>query len=375
MSYKPIILSLIQPTSDLHIGNYFGAIANWVKLQNSPEYQCIYGLANLHAMTMPYEPEELIKNTEEMVISLLACGIDPEKAILFIQSLVPEHSELYWVLGCVSSYGELTRMTQFKEKSERLGEDIENQKEQLEKEKSGQFISAGLLTYPVLQAADILIYRADYVPVGKDQEQHLELSRSIARRFNSRFGNTFPEPQPLFTESPKIMSPSDPGKKMSKSSGEKHYIGLFEEPDAIRKKIKSAVTDIGGDSTADKPVSLTGGEGFQWSTVREEYENMSPGVKNLFDIINACGKNDELLSLLNDYSAGTLKYIHLKEVASNALIQVTTPLCERRKEIENNRKQMLNKIIKDMTEKAREIAKETIREVHQRVGLPGKIVL
>jgi len=375
MAVKPVILSLIQPTSDVHIGNYFGAIANWVKLQNSSEYQCIYGLANLHAMTMPYEPKELIKNTEEMVISLLACGIDPEKSILFIQSLVPEHSELYWILGCVSSYGELTRMTQFKEKSERLSEEEKDQKEQLEKEKSGLFISSGLLTYPVLQAADILIYRADYVPVGKDQEQHLELSRSIARRFNSRFGNLFPEPQPLFTESPKIMSPSDPEKKMSKSLGEKHYISLFEEPDTIRKKIKSAVTDIGGETTVDKPVSITGGEGFQWSIVREEYENMSSGVMNLFDILNACEKNNELLSFLNDYSTGTLKYIHLKEAVIDALIQVTTPLRERRKEIENNRKDVLNKIIKDMTEKAREVAKDTLKEAHKLVGLPGQIVL
>src|SRR5882724_1059073 len=215
------VLSCIQPTAEMHIGNYFGAVKNWVALQDS--HECIYGIVDLHAITMPYDPQELKANTARMAIELLACGIDPQRTILFIQSLVPEHSELCWILGCICPYGELSRMTQFKDKSEVL--------------KGSQFVSAGLFTYPVLQAADILIYRAKYVPVGKDQEQHLELSRDIARRFNGQFKtDLFPEPAPLFTETPKIMSLVDPTKKMSKSAGDRHYIGLFEEEKSIRAK-------------------------------------------------------------------------------------------------------------------------------------------
>lgn len=370
MAEKSRVLSLIQPTSDLHIGNYFGAISNWVKLQNEGKYNCIYGIANLHAMTMPYNPPNLLKNTEEMLISLLACGIDPDKSILFIQSDIAEHSELYWILGCVSSYGDLTRMTQFKEKSDALDSEAKSTDQDSEIEQKGTFISAGLLTYPVLQAADILIYRSHYVPVGKDQEQHLELSRSIARRFNNRYGTLFPEPAPLFTDCPKIMSPSDPQKKMSKSLGEKHYIGLFDKPDVIHRKIKTAVTDIGGE-VIDNPVDVTAGGSFIWSDIRDEYPNMSAGVKNLFDILGACEKNDEMISLLNDYSAGNLKYGHLKKIVSDALIELISPLRAKREAYENKRDWVIKKV-KEVSEKARTITRETLRETHKLVGLPYK---
>ena len=250
---KKRVLSCIQPTGEMHLGNYFGAIKNWVDIQD--KYECIYGVVDLHAMTMPYKPEELYENTTRMVVDLLACGIDPEKSVLFIQSLVPQHTELTWIFNCVCSYGELSRMTQFKDKSELLEEGAK-----------GHFISAGLFTYPVLQAADILIYKAELVPVGKDQEQHLELSRNIAVRFNNQFGSIFPEPQPLFTDVPKLMSLAEPTKKMSKSLGDKHVLGLFEAEDSIRKKIRSAVTDLG-----------------------EESKEMSPGVQNLFTLLKASG--------------------------------------------------------------------------------------
>jgi len=371
MKEKPKVLSLIQPTSELHIGNYFGAIVNWVQLQNSEKYECIYGIANLHAMTMPYAPKELIKNTEEMIISLIACGINPDKSIIFIQSLIPEHSELYWILGCVTSYGDLTRMTQFKEKSDKLKSEADESIDEKNNDASGIFISSGLLTYPVLQAADILIYRSRYVPVGKDQEQHLELSRSIARRFNSRFGNFFPEPAPLFTECPKIMSPSDPEKKMSKSLGDKHYIGLFDEPDVIRRKIKSAVTDMGGNTLVDKPHSLITGNEFNWTDIRVEYPNMSAGTKNLFDILAACGKNEDMLPLLNEYSKGNLKYVHLKDAVSSALEELILPIRLKRDEIEKNR-DWVGKKVKEMSERARDIAKNTLRETHKLIGLPVK---
>jgi len=178
------VLSGIQPTAEMHIGNYFGAVKNWVALQET--HECMYAVVDLHAITRPFDPVQLKANTERMVIDLLACGIDPNKAILFIQSLVLEHSELCWILSCLTPYGDLRRMTQFKDKLAIA-----------ESEDSTQFVSAGIFTYPVLQAADILIYRAQQVPVGKDQEQHLELSRELARRFNNQFGiEFFPEPAP-----------------------------------------------------------------------------------------------------------------------------------------------------------------------------------
>jgi tryptophanyl-tRNA synthetase len=322
----------------MHIGNYFGAVKNWVELQNS--HECIYGIVDLHAITMPYDPTELKTNTARMAIELLACGIDPAKTILFVQSLVPEHAELCWILGCVCPYGELSRMTQFKDKSEILSSG-----------KSGQFISAGLFTYPVLQAADILIYRAKYVPVGKDQEQHLELSRDIARRFNSQFGTAlFPEPAPLFTETPKIMSLVDPSKKMSKSAGDRHYIGLFEDEQSIRGKIKSAVTDS-GDVSADT--------------------EMSAGVANLFEILSACGKTDEAEALRKEYDAGKRQYSELKEVTANALVELTSGLRAKRDELSKDA-DAVQANVKAMSEKAREIAKKTLKEVRAVTGLPER---
>ncbi|MDQ2920289.1 MAG: tryptophan--tRNA ligase, partial [Acidobacteriota bacterium] len=294
------VLSGIQPTAEMHIGNYFGAVKNWVALQDS--HDCIYAIVDLHAITMPYDPATLRANTERMVFDLLACGIDPDKAILFIQSLVPEHTELCWILSCLCSFGELRRMTQFKDKSDLL-----------EGQDATQFVSAGFFAYPVLQAADILAYRANYVPVGKDQEQHLELSRDLARRFNSQFAvDLFPEPAALFTETPKLMSLVDPTKKMSKSAGERHYIGLFEDEQSIRAKIKSAVTDSG-----DLPPGA----------------EMSPGVVNLFEILKACGKTEEAAALLKDYHAGKRQYRELKEVVANALVELTSGLRARREEI------------------------------------------
>lgn len=210
---KKQVLSCIQPTGHMHFGNYFGAVKNWVDLQK--DYSCVYGIVDYHAMTMPYDAKKLRNNTWELVFNLLAVGIKPEH--LFVQSLVPEHTELCWIFNCFCSYGQLSRMTQFKDKSA---------KSQGERE---GFISAGLLDYPVLQTADILIYKADFVPVGKDQEQHLELARNIAQRFNNQVGKEyFVLPEALYTETPKIMSTADPSRKMSKSAGEKHYINVFE---------------------------------------------------------------------------------------------------------------------------------------------------
>lgn len=332
---KKRVLSCIQPTNEMHIGNYFGAVANWVELQK--QFDCIYGVVDLHVMTMPYTPKELYNNTRNMFIDLLACGLDPEKSLLFIQSLVPEHTELTWILNCVTSYGALSRMTQFKDKSELLQSGSKE-----------NFISAGLFTYPILQAADILIYKADYVPVGKDQEQHLELSRNIASRFNNQFGEYFPLPEPLFTDVPKLLSLADPTKKMSKSLGPKHYIGLFEEEKTIRKKVRSAVTDTGG---------VQGPE-------------MSPGVKNLFELLRACHKTEIIEVLKHDYESGNLKYALLKDEVANAIVELTDSLRKKKEEILSNRD--INRIIKESSERTREIAVETIAEVRKICGLPAR---
>lgn len=335
MKNEDIVLSCIQPTGALHFGNYFGAIKNWTELQK--DHTCIFGVVDYHAMTMPYNPKELHKNTMDMVFDLLACGIDPNKAILFIQSLIPEHTELCWILSCFCSYGELQRMTQFKDKSA-------DEKTQ----EKGNIVSAGLFIYPVLQAADILIYKATHVPVGKDQEQHLELSRNIAIRFNNKHGEYFKVPKALFTEIPKLLSLADPSKKMSKSLGAQHVIGLFEDETSIRKKVKTAVTDVG---------------------IRSE--KMSPGVANLFELLKACDRIAEYNSLLKDYSAGTLKYSILKEYVAIGLIELSKQFISRKVEIGNNKK-LIEEQVYDMSSKARKLAQKTITDVRMMVGLPKR---
>ncbi len=327
-----VVLSGIQPTGELHIGNYFGAVQNWVRLQE--QYQCYFCVVDYHAMTAPYTPEALRQNTWKMVFYLLACGIKAEN--LFIQSQVPEHTELAWILGCVTSYGELTRMTQFKDKVE-----------QLKTADKDALISVGLFTYPVLQVADILLYRAHYVPVGKDQEQHLELARNTAERFNCQFQQDyFPLPEPLFTPTAKILSPADPTRKMSKSLGPKHYIKLFGEPDDIRRQIRSAVTDTG----------------------QTPSDEMSPGVANLFEILRACGRQDAYEAFMGDYRSGQLRYKDLKETVSDALVALTTSLRERLQDIASNEKQVKAQLeASSCVIRAR--ARQTLNEVREIVGL------
>ena len=327
---KKRVLSAIQPTGDLHYGNYFGAIRNWVKLQE--KYHCTYGVVDYHAMTMPYKPRQLRENTWDIVFSLLALGVKAEN--LFIQSLVPEHAELAWIFNCFCSYGQLLRMTQFKDKSAKAGE--------------SDFISAGLLDYPVLQAADILIYRADYVPVGQDQKQHLELTRDIAQRFNNLVGKEyFVLPEILYTETPKILSTADPTRKMSKSAGEKHYISVFADEARIRKQIRSAVTDTG-----DVP------EG-----------QMSPGVKNLFELLRAAqGTDGAYENLMNTYRNGQLKYVELKDAVAEALVALSNTFRERKRELLAEKKEIKNAIKRSSAE-IRKRAQETVREVKELAGL------
>ncbi len=328
---KKTVLSAIQPTGDMHYGNYFGAVKNWVDLQE--QYNCIYGVVDYHAMTMPYNLKKLRNNTWDIIYNLMAVGVNPEN--LFIQSLVPEHTELNWIFNCFTSYGHLQRMTQFKDKSQKSG-----------KSSKENFISVGLLDYPVLQSADILIYKADYVPVGKDQEQHLELTRAIAQRFNHSVGKEyFVMPEGLYTETPKIQSTADPERKMSKSAGEKHYINVFADEARIRKQIKSAVTDTG-----------------------EKSETMSPGVANLFQLLEACGDIDASKSLKDDFAAGALRYGDLKAVTADALVRTSAEFVERRAEITKD-KRAIKYQIKQSSMEIRKVAQETLKEVKELVGL------
>lgn len=325
---KKQVLSAIQPTGDMHFGNYFGAIANWVALQEN--YDCVYGVVDYHAMTMPYKADQLRQNTWELITNLVAVGVHPDN--LFIQSLVPEHTELCWIFNCFTSYGQLTRMTQFKDKSQNSSEAEDG------------FISAGLLDYPVLQAADILVYRADYVPVGKDQEQHLELSRNIAQRFNNQVGKEyFVLPEPLFTETPKIMSTADPSRKMSKSAGEKHYINVFADEARLRKQIQSAVTDVGA------------GE-------------MGPGVANLFELLKAARNMEAYRSLRQDFEQGTLKYSDLKQTVADTLVALNQPFLEKKKMLQSDKK-ALKAQIKESSARIRQKATQTLREVKELAGL------
>ncbi len=259
--------------------------------------------------------------------------IDPEKTILFVQSDVPEHTELSWILGCVTSFGDLSRMTQFKDKSSKEA-----------------FISSGLFTYPVLQAADILLYLADGVPVGEDQVQHLELSRRIARRFNSRFGETFPEPEPVVgKKGGRIMSLSDPTVKMSKCAGESYYVGMMEPENSIRKKVRSAVTDLG----------------------MEAGDTMSPGVANLFEVLElsteATGQADLVEELRADFAAGTLMYSKLKDTVFEQLMEVLRPIQQRRAELEASGDVI--DMLRFGANKARVIAGDTMTKVRSLVGL------
>lgn len=325
------ILSGIQPTGNLHFGRYFGAVQNWMRLQE--EHDCLYCVVDYHAMTMPFQPKKLRQNSWDIIFNLLAIGIKPEN--LFIQSLVPEHTELNWILNCFSSYGQLTRMTQFKDKSSQSAD------------KSEGFISVGLYTYPVLQAADILIYRATKVPVGKDQEQHLELTRNIAQRFNNIIGKEYFElPEALYTEVPKVMSTADPTSKMSASKGDKHNIDVFADPARIRKQIRSAVTDTG-----DTPAGT-----------------MSPGVENLFRLLKAADQQEAYASLQADYESDSLKYVDLKEAVGEALVEISTPMRERKAALLADKKAVKNQI-KASSAEIRKRAQATVKEVKEMVGL------
>ena len=322
------VFSGIQPTGSLHLGNYLGAIRNWVALQDHPDYDCIYCVVDYHAITIEYDPATFADRTVEMARDLLACGLDPERSILFAQSQVPEHTELAWIFQATStSYGELQRMTQFKSKSGQH-----------------EFVTAGLFTYPVLQAADILLYDASRVPVGEDQVQHLELSREIGRRFNLRFGETFPEVQPLLTQAPRILSLRDPEQKMSKSAGDGHYLSLDGSEQELRDMVKRAVTDVGPQPEGQ----------------------MSPGVANLFTILKELGEEEAWAALMADYKAGALRYVALKGAVADAVWKTAERIQARKAELSPA---VVRDILKAGGQRARPMAQAKIAEVRKRIGL------
>ncbi|MBE3592691.1 MAG: tryptophan--tRNA ligase [Thermoanaerobacter sp.] len=320
------VFSGVQPSGDIHIGNYLGAMRQFVALQE--DYECFFCVVDLHALTVPQDPIKLKENTIELAGLYLAIGLDPKKVTLFIQSHVAAHAELAWLLQCMTYFGELSRMTQFKEKS-----------------KGKETVSVGLFTYPDLMAADILLYNTHYVPVGEDQKQHLELTRDIAQRFNNRFGETFVVPEPMILKlGARIMSLTDPTKKMSKSDSDpNNRINLLDEPSVIKKKIMRAVTD-------------------SETEIRLDWEN-KPGVSNLLTIYSLFTgmEIEEVVNKFKGQGYGTLK----KELAEVVIDKLTV--------IQKNYKDLSRdyvlKVLKEGAERAQAVAEKTLKEVKEKMGL------
>lgn len=325
---KKVIFSGIQPSGDLTIGNYLGALKNWVKLQN--EYDCYFCIVDLHAITVRQKPADLRRRSLELLSIYIAAGISPEKNTLFIQSHVPAHAELSWILTCNTYMGELSRMTQYKDKSQKYGNSI----------------GAGLFNYPSLMAADILLYNTDLVPVGKDQTQHLELTRDLANRFNSAYSDTFKIPEGYIPkEGAKIMDLQEPTKKMSKSSDNPNsFILIMDPPEVIRKKISRAVTDSLGVIN---------------------YSDHQPGVKNLLNIISAI-KGISPEELVENYKGKG--YADLKKDTADAIVDELAPIQEKVKELLKDKK-YLESIYKEGAQKASYAAAKTLRKVQKKVGM------
>jgi len=322
------IFSGIQPTGTIHIGNYLGALKQWVELQDKNE--CVFCIVDWHSLTIPYEPAELQAKIREKLIAYVAAGINPDKSIIFVQSQVKEHAELCWLLNTICPVGELQLMTQYKDKSKKYKDNI----------------NAGLLDYPVLMAADILLYKTVAVPVGKDQEQHVELTRSLAKKFNKRFGQTFPEPEAIMPESgAKIMSLTDPKKKMSKSDDPKSYISLFDEPEVIKKKIMSAETDSGKDVI----YNIT----------------KKPGISNLLTIYSALS-NKTIKDIEKEFKGKG--YGDFKKSLVDVVTNYLEPFRRKQKEL-LIREVYVDEILKNGKARAEVLARTTMQEVREKMGL------
>ena len=326
---KKTILSASTSSGDLTIGNYIGAINNWSKLQE--EYECFYMVADLHALTVKQDPKVLRERGLSFFAQYLACGLDPEKNVVFMQSHVPEHAELAWILNCFTPLGHLNRMTQFKEKSE----------------KHTKNVNAGLYTYPILMASDILLYQTHVVPVGEDQKQHLELARNLVEMFHHRFGETFIMPEPYIGKvGARIMSLQDPTSKMSKSDEDpKSYVSIIDDPKKIIKKFKSAVTDSGSEISFDA-------------------ENKA-GISNLMTIYSVfSGKSYD--EITKDFEGKM--YGHLKVGLGELVVEKLAPVQEKYHDLMNN-KDYLHQVLKKNADRARERANKTLLDVYDKVGL------
>ncbi len=330
---KKVLFSGMQATGNLTLGNYLGALKNWVSL--SEEYECFYSVVDMHSITVRQDPAELRKRARMLLTLYIAAGLDPEKNCLYFQSHVSGHAELAWILNCYTYMGELSRMTQFKDKSAKHADNI----------------NAGLFTYPVLMAADILLYQADVVPVGIDQMQHLELTRDIAQRFNSIYGDVFTVPEAYIGKvGAKIMSLQDPSKKMSKSDENPNAsIYLMDDPDTIMRKFKRAVTDSEG-------------------AVRYN-EEQQPGICNLIDIYCACtGKSRQETEAEFDGKG----YGDFKTAVGESVVATLRPLQERMSDLAKN-KDYIDGVIKSNAEKAQYVSNKTLRKVQKKVGFPERI--
>lgn len=329
---KKVIFSGIQPTGVITLGNYLGAIKNWTRLQD--DYNCLFCVVDMHSITVRQDPALLRKRARDLLTIYIAAGLDPEKNIMYYQSHVSGHAELSWILSCFTYMGELNRMTQFKEKSA----------------KHGNNINAGLFTYPVLMAADILLFQSDLVPVGHDQKQHLEITREIANRFNNIYGDVFTVPEPYIGKvGAKIMSLQEPTKKMSKSDENPNgYISLLDDLNVVKNKIKRAVTD------SDREVT---------------YSEDKPGVKNLIDIYSSITGNS-IESCMNEFQGKG--YGDLKRIVGEAVAEELRPIQERFKDLQKN-KDYLDGIIKKNAETANYMATKTLRKVQKKVGFPVRI--
>jgi tryptophanyl-tRNA synthetase len=325
------VLSGIQPTADsFHLGNYLGALRQWVALQDS--YDAFYCVVDLHAITVPQDPALLTRRTRVAAAQLLGAGLDPDRCTLFVQSHVPEHTELAWILGCMTGFGEASRMTQFKDKSSRDGQEQ---------------ASVGLFTYPILQAADILLYQADQVPVGEDQRQHLELSRTLAQRFNHRYGQTFTSPEPyILADVAKIYDLQDPAAKMSKSSSSPQgIIDVLDDPAVIRRKIARAVTDAGAEVRADP--------------------DAKPGVTNLLRIYSALS-GEPVATLETKYQG--VGYGGFKKDLAEVVVAAFAPVREKTERILAD-EAALDRLLADGAARARRVAGQTMIAVRDRMGL------
>jgi tryptophanyl-tRNA synthetase len=323
---EQLILSGIKPSGTMHIGNYLGSLKNFLELQK--QYQCYFFIATYHSLTEDFDPKRKKQQILDIASDYLAAGLDPKKCIIFNQSDVPECAELTWIFNCIAPVAELERMTQYKDKS---AKNVKN-------------INMGLLDYPVLQAADILLYHADIIPVGYDQLQHLELTNEIVRRFNNKFGQYFKEIKPLMTKMPKVMSLIDPTKKMSKSYGENHVINLNDSPETIKEKIKGAVTGTGTEDTTP------------------------PGALNLIMLLNEFGTQKQTDYFNQALKTKTIKYAELKEVLAQAIIDYFADYRANKEKLLANPK-IIEKVLSDGAKKAQKVAHQTISEVKERIGV------